>query len=295
MQPEYSDDAYTHDDPLDYPAGMKPPAARPESPVQPGMAPRPVRVPLRMPDVRPRFTFALLGIIVLIYIAGQAIPIGSPRVIYGMLVSTAEDWMFVYGAKINELIFSQHQVYRLFTAMFLHGGLEHLFFNGYALYVIGQGVERLYGHARFLMIYFLSGLTGSLASLAFSPYPSVGASGALFGIFGAEVAFLLRNRRLFGAMARSRLMNLAFVLALNLMIGLAPGSRIDNWGHIGGFVAGLALSWLLSPVFQPVAPTTGDAAIALEDQNPLRERIAVPFLWAAGLVLVTGLLVMTQS
>ena len=198
------------------------------------------------------------------------------------------------GAKINEFIIGQGEVYRLLTAMFLHGGLTHLFFNGYALYVIGLNVERVYGHARFLLIYFLGGLTGSLFSLLFSPYASVGASGALFGIFGAEMVFLYRNRKLFGSAARARLNNLLMLLALNLVIGITPGSNIDNWGHVGGLVGGLALSWLIGPIFQPVQPTLGATAIDLRDTNPLEgARLFVPFAALAALVLVVGVMTMT--
>jgi rhomboid protease GluP len=299
MQPEYSQEhdaqreANRSDDALQYPRGMRPPSDA-DDPSGPEAQPRMVRVPIRLPDRQPIFTYILLGLIVAVYLLGQVVPLDRVQVVKGYAVNTAEDWLFVQGAKINTFILQDGEVYRLLTAMFLHGGLAHLFFNGYALYVIGRGIERLYGHTRFLIIYFLAGLTGSVASLVFSPAASVGASGALFGIFGAEMVFLYRNRKLFGSAARARLNNLLMLLALNLVIGITPGSNIDNWGHVGGLVGGLALSWLIGPIFQPVQPTLGATAIDLRDTNPLEgPRLFVPFAALAALVLVVGVMTMT--
>lgn len=259
-------------------------------------------VPVKLPGVEPRATYILLGLIVLIYLAGQVFPF-EPAVVRGFRVLTAEDWLFVQGAKINEFIIEGGEVYRLLTAMFLHGGLTHLFFNGYALYVIGRNVERVNGHARFLMIYFLGGLTGSLFSLLFSQYASVGASGAIFAIFGAEIVFVYRHRKIFGRAAYQQLQSMIFMLALNVFIGLTPGSRIDNWGHMGGFVGGLALAWLIGPLLRvdisqapllmPNAPRP--AALELTDENPLRQRLYVPFMFAAAYVLILGVFLQTQG
>src|SRR5690606_3233599 len=86
--------------------------------------------------------------------------------------------------------------WRLFSSVFVHAGLIHLGFNTYALLLAGRMVERVYGHAGYLLLYLFAGLTGSAASAIFSGGPSVGASGAIFGIFGALLAFLLRRRAL---------------------------------------------------------------------------------------------------
>ena len=237
----------------------------------------------------------------LIYLAGQLIPI-DPTIVSGYRVFSTEEWLFVQGAKINEFIVGQGQVYRLLTAMFLHGGLTHLFFNGYALYVIGRNVERVYGHARFLLIYFLGGLTGSLFSLLFSQGASVGASGAIFAIFGAELVFVYRHRQLFGRAAYQQLQSMIFMLALNVFIGLTPGSRIDNWGHMGGFVGGLALAWLIGPLLRVnvmqgtmVTPGITTPTFELTDENPLQKRLYVPFMFAALYVLILGVFIQTQG
>ena len=97
------------------------------------------------------------------------------------------------------------EYWRLFTANFLHIGLMHLAFNLYALYIVGTEVEMFYGPARFLVIYLLTGLSGAIASYAFTYGLSAGASTAIFGLIGTLVAFFIRNRDVFGEMSRSRL------------------------------------------------------------------------------------------
>src|SRR5690606_30425031 len=110
----------------------------------------------------------------------------------------------------------QGQYHRLFTAMFLHAGLLHIFFNMYALYLFGSILEPLFGHLRFIIIYLLGGLTGSVLSVVLGdPNPpfaqmvfagaSVGASGAVFAIFGAEMVFIYRHRALLGERGRAQL------------------------------------------------------------------------------------------
>ena len=96
-----------------------------------------------------------------------------------------------YGAKVSNLI--QRQPHRLFTPMFLHGGVGHLAMNSYSLMNIGPHVESLFGSNRFLATYIVSGIAGNLLSAKLTPNPSVGASGAIFGLIGAYYVFLQRN------------------------------------------------------------------------------------------------------
>mgnify|MGYP002630979733 CR=1 FL=1 len=148
----------------------------------------------------------------------------------------------LFGAKINELVW-EGQSWRLVSSQFLHGGFLHLAFNGYALYLIGPLLERLYGGRRFLVIYVFSGLAGSVASVFFTDGPSVGASGAIFGMLGALVVFGLKFRTsLPPRVARAFGAGLLPWVAINLVIGLIPGLPIDNAAHIGGLIAGTALS-----------------------------------------------------
>ena len=148
------------------------------------------------------------------------------------------------GMKINESIIAG-QLWRLITPMFLHGSILHIGFNMYALVVIGSGLERRFGHGRFLLLYLMGSLAGNVFSFLFSPNPSLGASTAIFGLLGAEMVFFYQNRELFGKGARRALQNVVGVAAINFLIGLSPG--IDNWGHLGGLMGGLIFTWFAGP------------------------------------------------
>lgn len=193
----------------------------------------------------PHLTHALLIINLLVFVA---------MIVYGWIayrtINGTEDLrvLVTFGAKVNELV-ALGQVWRLFTAMFLHIGVLHLLFNLYALNALGPLVEGYFGHIRFLIIYLLGGLFGSLASYAFSPSPSAGASGAIFALAGATTIYFLRYRENFGARGRAILQNMILVIVINLVFGLsAPG--IDNWGHMGGLVGGSVLAAGLLPQYR---------------------------------------------
>jgi rhomboid protease GluP len=140
------------------------------------------------------------------------------------------------------------QTWRLFTSMFLHANILHIAFNMLALYNLGIGLERLLGHGRFLTVYLLSGLGGSVFSVLFNEprVLSVGASGAVFGLMGGLMAYFWLNRHVMGDVSRV-LRQLVFYLLLNLAIGLTPGSGIDNAAHIGGFLVGALLTAWIGP------------------------------------------------
>lgn len=161
------------------------------------------------------------------------------------LFTPSDGVLQLLGWKENGLI-AQGEYWRLLTAMFLHGNLVHIFFNGYALYILGPESERIYGTRRFLALYFLSGLMGSIASYAFSPNPAVGASGAIFGLIGGLATFYYLSRSVLGQYGRAQLQNMAFVIIINLMIGFSA-SGIDNYAHMGGLLGGALLGWLLAP------------------------------------------------
>ena len=135
------------------------------------------------------------------------------------------------------------QYWRLFTCMFLHAGIAHLAFNMYALFYVGTQIEQVLGKVKFLIIYFSSGLAASILSYAFRPLYSlsVGASGAIFGLFGALLVFaFLRRDRLSN---KGILSNLALIIVANLAIGFSSNS-IDNYAHIGGLILGSILSFI---------------------------------------------------
>jgi len=215
---------------------------------------------LSLPTVIPRLTYVLLAINVSIFLL---------ELVTGELI-----W-FSFGAKINELI-AAGQWWRLITPMFLHAGIAHIAFNSYALYAFGPQVERVFGYARFFFIYILSGAAGSVLSFALSPSPSVGASGAIFGLIGALLVYLYRHRPLFGDMGRRRLTEILMLAGINLVIGLSPG--IDNWGHLGGLLGGATLTALIGPRFAVVPGADGQPYV--RDGNPFGP---IGWLAAAGM------------
>ncbi len=218
--------------------------------------PRPRAVPV--PGVRPVWTYVILAATCLIFL-GQWI---------------LGDSFTFYGLKINTLI-RQGEYWRFFTPIFFHTGALHLFFNMYALYNVGRQIERPLGYGLFLMIYFFSGVAGVVASFLFTPANSLGASGAIFGLIGALAVFLYRHSRLFGSIGRSMLYNVIFIIVLNLSLSTLPG--IDIWGHIGGLVTGLALTWVLGPVWKiEIDPYTGNPMAV--NHNPLSRHLPVAFL-----------------
>jgi rhomboid protease GluP len=160
-----------------------------------------------------------------------------------------QDILILYGARINEAILAG-EIWRFITPALLHGSIPHIAFNMYALLSFGTGLERHFGHGRFLLLYLLGAFAGNVASFLFTGGSySVGASTAIFGLLGAEAVFLLQNRKVFAGQFRGAIGNIIFIAAINLfIIGSLPG--IDNWGHIGGLVGGLMFSTFAGPTYE---------------------------------------------
>lgn len=157
-----------------------------------------------------------------------------------------------FGAKVKALI-DIGEYWRLVTPMFLHIGVIHIVINMYSLYYLGMEVERLYGTARFLVFYIVSGVGGCLGSYAAMNDGglSAGASGAIFGLFGVLLSFSLFYRNQLPGLFREvfSIRQLMPVLILNLGITfMIP--QIDKGGHIGGLVAGALLAAAV-PYFKP--------------------------------------------
>jgi membrane associated rhomboid family serine protease len=157
-----------------------------------------------------------------------------------------------WGAMVDSAVINDPlQSYRFLTAMFLHANLLHIGLNMLSLYFIGVITERVFGTGRFLIIYFLSGIVGGLAQFGLdlymnTPGAAVGASGAIFGIFGALGAFFLLRRRALGPAGNSLIGQWFFWLLINLVFSFSvPG--IAAFDHIGGLAAGLVLGALLLP------------------------------------------------
>jgi membrane associated rhomboid family serine protease len=150
--------------------------------------------------------------------------------------------LFDLGAMFPPAI-ANEQYWRLFSPIFLHAGLLHLGFNAYALWIFGRPMEDALGRTWFLVIFFVSGFLASVASYAFGPLlvPAVGASGAIFGIFGAFIAYNWRRRET--ALAQANLRMAGMLLLLNFL--LAVGYRAIDWrAHVGGLIAGLVVTFI---------------------------------------------------
>jgi len=160
--------------------------------------------------------------------------------------STNEQVLVLLGANVWPL---HGEYWRLLASMFLHIGLVHVLVNGWALYQLGGLFEIWVGSARMALVYFAAGLTGSATSLwltlsATQASLSAGASGAIFGILGALIAFLLRRRDRLTPMAKGLLLQLLFWAALNVFLGLSA-TGIDNSAHMGGCAVGLLIGAFL--------------------------------------------------
>jgi rhomboid protease GluP len=244
----------------------------------------------RIPLARPRWTFILLGVNIAVFLAMTVF-----GALNGLGLGGSQDFrvLLIFGAMQNQLI-AQGEYHRLLTSMFLHIGLIHLLFNSYALYVVGQDVERLYGSARFLVIYFLSGLGGSLASFVLGAGGiSAGASGAIFGLIGASIAYFYLHRATFGPRGQAQLRSLLFLAGINLVLGFTiPG--INNLAHMGGLVFGALLGWILAPKYQAplVFVPAANGALTLEDSTTIGRRL--PMLLAVTVILAVLVLVGTM-
>ncbi len=177
---------------------------------------------------KPTATYSLILICILIFILMYILGNGSEDT-YTLLK---------FGANLDALT-KNGQYYRLFTSMFLHIGIIHLLCNMYSLYIIGREVEIVFTKKKYLIIYLLSGIAGSILSLAFNHNTvCAGASGAIFGLLGALLYFGYYYRAYLGASVTRSILP---VVIINLIIGFAS-TGIDNAAHIGGLVGGILIT-----------------------------------------------------
>ena len=149
------------------------------------------------------------------------------------------------GAKVNAKI-AAGQVWRLLTPVVLHGGLMHLAVNCMSLNTLGPAVERQFGKEQFWAVYLASALGGNYLSYTFCPNDAVGASSAIFGLVGAMGVYLHRHHDLFGDRGQRMLENLLGSVAVNAAFG-AASKRVDNYAHLGGFLAGAFVAFAFGP------------------------------------------------
>ncbi|NLG03859.1 MAG: rhomboid family intramembrane serine protease [Clostridia bacterium] len=157
------------------------------------------------------------------------------------------DFMISHGALYPPDVIINHEYYRLITCMFMHFDVEHIFNNMIGLYFIGELLEDELGSIKFFVLYMLSGLTGSSASLIYmllcgTNNVSAGASGAVYGLLGGLIYLLIINKGKF------RNLSVSGIRVIVVIIWICHGvfdSRVDNMAHLGGMLAGLLLTVLL--------------------------------------------------
>ncbi len=159
--------------------------------------------------------------------------------------TTSPRFMIEYGASYTPMVL-EGQYWRLFTAMFLHFGFEHLAYNMFSLIFLGDILESIVGPVRYLAIYLAGGLGGNILSLYMSVHSgsykvSAGASGAIFAVMGAFFYIAIRNRRTFGKEGMRRL---GMMVVLMIMQGLVDRG-VDQSAHMGGMITGFLLGILL--------------------------------------------------
>ena len=154
------------------------------------------------------------------------------------------------GALFGPYTIYEGQWWRLFTAMFLHGGMTHLLMNMFSLYIIGRGAEMYFDTKSYLSIYLFSGLIGGLVSLNVHPGAvGVGASGAIFGVFGALAGFFLAHRDEIQSHSKAFMRDFAIIIGINLVIGFSI-PQVDVSAHMGGLFVGFLGGFLISKNFK---------------------------------------------
>jgi rhomboid protease GluP len=160
-------------------------------------------------------------------------------------VLESEEGIIGAGALVRSNVLDG-ELWRLLSSVFLHGSFDHLLGNCVVLYVLGMAADHLWGRGKTFLIYVAAGLGGAVLSTAMSPGPSVGASGAIFGLLGGVAVSLHRSRHLI----QLRDNRLAFVLAAWGIYQMVTGfltPLIDNFAHIGGLLSGAGLAAVVRP------------------------------------------------
>jgi len=193
----------------------------------------------------PPVTLATIAVLALVFLA---------EVAQGALASRRG--IVAAGALVRERV-AAGEYWRLLSATFLHGGVDHLVGNAIALYILGMVCEHAFGRSQFVLLYVVSALAGSLVSVLTSPGPSVGASGAIFGLQGAAIVLFRSHRdRL---LLRDRRVGVVLVVwAIYTIVGGLMTPLIDNGAHVGGALGGTLVARRLHPVV--LAPLPAEQA-----------------------------------
>ncbi|KIG18787.1 rhomboid family serine protease [Enhygromyxa salina] len=209
------------------------------------------KVEAGQPRPAPWLTYVLIGLNALVWVVMVSLGVDP--------YEPSTDALIEFGGNFG-IRTSNGQWWRLLTSMFLHGGIYHIGFNLYFMWVIGRLSEQIYGPSAYAVIYFASGMLASMLSVAWEPAAvSVGASGALFGVFGALMGFTIRRRGVLPqAFVVSVKRNALMLIGLNAVVAVVvPG--IDIAAHVGGLVAGVGLGYLISQLAERPVSTPAEA------------------------------------
>lgn len=222
----------------------------------------------------PYVTYAILAITIGIGLAQLAAPPGQ------------DPWADALALR-KDLV-AQGELWRLLTVTLVHGGLVHLLLNMYALFLVGPLVERLYGHWIYLAMYLLTAAAASTLSYVLLPgADAVGASGAIFGLFGVLLTSLWRYKPMVGNV-RGMAGQVAVLIVINLVFNVVAnvgGLNIDTFAHIGGLLAGMWLGFVLPPRGVPTM-----AGAFQRPGEPTRNPGPPPLLQASAVVLLVAVI-----
>ena len=207
----------------------------------------------------PPVTLAIIGVLAGVFVVETAL----------RAIASAER-LVAFGALSRPEVFAG-QYWRLESATWLHGGLDHLVSNAIALYILGMICEHAFGRTQYFVLYVLSGVGGSVLSVLISEGPSVGASGAIFGLQGAAIVLFHRHRG--RILMRDRRIGVVLLgWALYSIVAGWTSPFIDNGAHIGGGLIGALIARRLHPV-------------VLDPMPSQRTRTAQRWLWVVGALL----------
>ncbi|HYN68889.1 MAG TPA: rhomboid family intramembrane serine protease [Candidatus Eisenbacteria bacterium] len=220
---------------------------------------------------------------------GTAGPLGLAQVVLGVTIVVSLLAFSQPDEGLIRLLWLEHaavasgELYRLLSVTLVHANFIHLFFNMYALYLLGPVVEGIWGTRLFGLFYLLAAAAASTASFALGPGPSVGASGAIFGLVGVLLAGTRVHHPVLDRRARAIVPQLGMIVVINLVFGFLAGGTIDNAAHIGGLLAGLWLGLVVPPGRVPTSRSAW--------QRPAGDGATTsPLLVAAGLVGLVGVI-----
>jgi len=190
-------------------------------------------------DIRKfKITYILIALNLLVYLTS---------ILYtGTIIDMPVKELVDLGAIFGPSVALGNEWWRLITAMFLHGGMTHLLMNMFSLYIIGRPTEIYFSASLYLFLYFMTGILSGVVSIYFHPVTvAIGASGAIFGLFGALSGYFFAYRQQLGEHAQQFMKDFALIIGINLILGFSI-PNIDVSAHASGLISGLIGGYLIA-------------------------------------------------